>query len=123
MLDDRNVVPDPELVPFITWTYDSNMTGWGALLGERRGRDEVPATAAPARLTDFAGLPSAYIEVGELDIFRDEDIEYARRLGAAGVSTELHVHPGLPHGFDAVAGATSAGIRSRADRMRVLQSL
>ena len=43
MLDDRNVVPDPELVPFITWTYDSNMTGWGALLGERRGRDDVPA--------------------------------------------------------------------------------
>ncbi len=123
MLDDRNVVPDPALVPFITWTYDSNMTGWGALLGELRGRDDVPATAAPARLTDFGGLAPAYIEVGELDIFRDEDIEYARRLGAAGVSTELHVHPGLPHGFDAVAGATSAGIRSRTDRMRVLQSL
>lgn len=123
MLDDRNVVPDPELVPFITWAYESNMTGWGALLGELRGRDDAPAAGAPARLDDFSGLAPAYIEVGELDIFRDEDIEYARRLGAAGVSTELHVYPGQPHGFDLIGAATSAGIRSRADRMRVLRSL
>jgi acetyl esterase/lipase len=123
MLDDRNVVPDPELVPFVTWSYDSNLTGWGSLLGDLRGTDDVPATAAPARLADFGGLAAAYIEVGELDIFRDEDIEYARRLGQAGVSAELHVHPGVPHGFDAAGGATSVGIRAHADRIRVLQSL
>jgi len=123
MLDDRNVVPDPALLPFVTWTYDSNLTGWGALLGELRGSGDVPAVAAPARLTDFSGLAPAYIEVGELDIFRAEDVEYARCLAAAGVSAELHVHPGLPHGFDAVGAQTSAGIRSRADRIRVLRSL
>ena len=32
------------------------------------------------------------------DGFRDEDIEYAQRLYAAGVPTELHVYPGAPHG-------------------------
>jgi acetyl esterase/lipase len=123
MLDDRTVVPDPELVPFALWTYDSNMTGWDALLGEQRGTNSVPPVAAPARERNLAGLAPAYIEVGELDIFRDEDVEYARRLSRAGVSAELHVHPGLPHGFDAVAGATAVGVRSRADRIRVIQSL
>jgi acetyl esterase/lipase len=123
MLDDRNVLPDPELVPFAVWTYDGNITGWGALLGDQRGTGDVPSSAAPARETNFAGLAPAYIEVGELDIFRDEDIEYARQLGRAGVSTELHVHTGVPHGFDAVAGDSSLGRRSRADRIRVIQSI
>jgi acetyl esterase/lipase len=123
MLDDRNVVPDPELVPFATWSYEDNLTGWGALLGDQRGAADVPPAAAPARLTSFAGLAPAYIEVGELDIFRDEDIEYARQLGRAGVSAELHVHTGVPHGFDAMAGDSSLGRRSRADRVRFIQAL
>jgi dienelactone hydrolase len=54
----------------------------------------------PARNTNFAGLAPSYIEVGEMDIFRDEDVGYARQLWRAGVSTELHVHPGMPHAFD-----------------------
>jgi acetyl esterase/lipase len=123
MLDDRNVVPDSELVEFVTWTYDGNMTGWGALLGDRRGADDVPPAAAPAREIDYHGLPPAYVEVGELDIFRDEDIEYAQQLSRAGVSTELHVHPGLPHGFEVLGAATAVGERSRADRIRVLTSI
>jgi acetyl esterase/lipase len=123
MLDDRNVVPDPELVPFALWTYDGNLTGWGCLLGGERGQDDVPAAAAPARETDFSGLAPAYIEVGELDIFRDEDVQYARGLSQAGVAAELHVHPGVPHGFDAAGAGTAVGIRSRADRVRVIRSL
>ena len=122
MLDDRNVVPDPELVPFAMWSYDGNITGWGALLGDQRGSADVPPSAAPARETNFAGLAPAYIEVGELDIFRDEDIEYAQRLGRAGVSAELHVHTGVPHGFDAIAAGSGLGQRSRADRIRIIQS-
>lgn len=123
MLDDRTVTPDPELVQFAIWTYDSNLTGWGALLGKVRGTNGVPSAAAPAREKNLAGLAPAYIEVGELDIFRDEDVEYAQRLSRAGVSAELHVHPGLPHGFDAVAGSTAVGTRSHADRIRVISSL
>jgi acetyl esterase/lipase len=38
--------------------------------------------------------------VGALDLFRDEAVDYAHRLLAAGVATELHVYPGAPHGFD-----------------------
>ncbi|MEE8398759.1 MAG: alpha/beta hydrolase fold domain-containing protein [Desulfobacterales bacterium] len=56
--------------------------------------------AAPARVSDLVGLPPAIIVVGDLDLFVDEDIEYARRLVQAGVSVELPVYPGAYHGFN-----------------------
>ena len=60
MLDDRTTTPDSEIVPFADWTYDDNITGWNALLGERVGDTPVDPTAAPSRLTDATGLPPAY---------------------------------------------------------------
>jgi acetyl esterase/lipase len=72
MLDDRNTSPDPEIVPFAVWSYDDNITGWGALLGEAVGGASVSPYAAPARAIDLSGLPSCYLKVGQLDIFRDD---------------------------------------------------
>jgi acetyl esterase/lipase len=123
MLDDRNVTPDPELVPFAPWTYDDNTTGWGALLGSAAGGPNVSPYGAAARLENFAGLPPAYIEVGELDIFRDESIRYAQQLLAAGVSTELHVHAAVPHAFEAFVPHSEIAIRASADRHRILMAL
>jgi acetyl esterase/lipase len=123
MLDDRNLDPDPHLVPFVLWSWDDNRTGWGALLGDAAGGPDVPAYAAPARVGDPAGLPPAYIEVGQLDIFRDEDLTYALRLSRAGVPVEFHLHPGVPHEFESIAHTTDAARRVMADRIRVLGSL
>ena len=122
MLDDRTTTSDPNLAPFAGWSYDDNYTGWHALLGDRIGTDDVPAYAAPARAADVSGLPPTYVETGELDIFRDESIEYARRIAATGTSIELHVHPGCPHGFDRL-GDIPVVRRAFADRHRVLRSL
>ncbi|HNM93171.1 MAG TPA: alpha/beta hydrolase fold domain-containing protein, partial [Mycobacterium sp.] len=124
MLDDRTRTPSPELAPeFLTWNYEDNLTGWTALLGAAAGGDDVPVYAAPARAADLAGLPPAYLDVGDLDIFRDEDIDYARRLSAAGVATELHVHPGCPHAFEGLAPGADVSRRVIADRVRRLRSL
>jgi acetyl esterase/lipase len=123
MLDDRNVTPDPALDGLVTWSYDDNLTGWQALLGAARGGPDVSPYAAPARMADATGMPPLYLEALELDIFRDEDIEYARRTAAAGVSTELHVHPAVPHAFEAVAHDSTVARRMMADRIRVLRSL
>lgn len=123
MLDDRTTTPDPELAPFAFWSYDDNATGWGALLGQAMGGPDVSAHAAPARVADPAGLPPAFLEVGELDIFRDETVTYAHRLAAAGVSAELHVHPGVPHGFEIAAFETDVARRVVAERERILRSL
>jgi acetyl esterase/lipase len=123
MLDDRNLQPDKHLLPFLTWTYDDNFTGWSALLGDQLGTKNVAPEACPSRLTNFAGLAPAYIEVGEQDIFRDEDISYGQELARAGIPTELHALPGAPHGFDRFAPASQLTLRAMADRLRVIKSI
>ncbi len=122
MLDDRNTKPDTEIAPFLTWSWDDNITGWGALLGDTAGKDGVGRHAAPARATDLTKLPPTYLEVGQLDIFRDEGVAYAQRL-QAHVPTELHVHPGAPHGFELFAPDADVSRRAMADRVRALRSV
>jgi acetyl esterase/lipase len=119
MPDDRTTAPDPALVPFLTWTYD-NVTGWGALLGA--GPQHASPYAVPARAQDLTNLPPTFIDVGDLDIFRDEDIAYAQRLIEAGVSTELHLYPGRPHAFEVLApdaAVSRLAIAARVRRLRV----
>lgn len=123
MLDDRTTLPDPQLAPTAIWSYDDNITGWRALLGEHAGGERVSAYAAPARATDLTRLPPTYLDVGELDIFRDEDVGYARRLAVAGVPTEVHVHPGCPHVFEIMAPNAAVSRRAIADRVRRLRGL
>lgn len=101
MLDDRTLTCDDELGGLLhVWWAENNTMAWEAVLGERRGTDEVLPCEAPARNTNFDGLAPAFLEVGELDLFRDETIEYAKRLMEAKVPTELHVLGGLTHTFD-----------------------
>ena len=122
MLDDRTTT-DPLLEPFLTFSAELSTIGWQALLGDTRGSDTVSPVAAPGRLEDFTGLAPAYVEVGELDLFREESVTYAQHLWAAGVSTELHVRPGLPHGFDNYALGAQVTERALTDRVQALLSL
>jgi acetyl esterase/lipase len=123
MLDDRRTTPDPHIEPLALWSYDDSKTAWPALLGDAAGGPDVPATAAPARLVDARGLPPAYIEVGQIDVFRDEDLAYATTLSRAGVPVEFHLHPGVPHEFDSIAFDSDVARRAIADRVRVLKSI
>jgi acetyl esterase/lipase len=117
MLDDRNVTPasraltDPRV-----WNRASNLIGWRAYLGDAAGTGRVSPYAAPARATDLTGLPPAYLAVGDLDLFIDEDLEYAQRLQQADVPTELHVYPGGIHAFDSYAPASALARRFAGDR-------
>jgi acetyl esterase/lipase len=102
MLDDRTVStedPHPFTGEFL-WTHAANRFGWAALIGGEPGADGVSPYAAAARAESLAGLPATFISVGALDLFLEEDIEYARRLMRVGVPTELHVYPGAYHGFN-----------------------
>jgi acetyl esterase/lipase len=117
MIDDRNVTPasyaitDPRM-----WNRESNRLGWKAYLGRDGGGSDVSVYAAAARATDLTNLPPAYIPVGALDLFVDENIEYAQRLIQAGVPTELHVYPGAFHGFDLFAPSATVSKQFKADR-------
>ncbi len=104
MIDDRNETPSShELDGEGIWDRTSNDTGWDALLGDRRKTDAVSVYAAPSRAIDLSGLPPAFVDVGSVETFRDEDVDYAVRLWRAGVQAELHVWPGGFHGFDMFA--------------------
>ena len=123
MLDDRNTTPDPHIAPFAGWSNDDNVTGWDALLGKGHEERTVDPSASPARLDDATGLPPTYLEVGQLDVFRDEDLTYARTLSRAGVPVEFHLYPGVPHEYDAIAPFADVSQRARANRERILRSL
>ena len=106
MLDDRTCTraSHPHAGEFV-WHAANNRFGWSALLGHAPGVDGVSPYAAAARATRLDGLPPAFLSVGSLDLFLDENLDYAQRLLRAGVPTELHVLPGGVHGFDIVPGA------------------
>jgi acetyl esterase/lipase len=120
MLDDRTTDGgvDPRVLRM--WNERSNRFGWDAYLGELAG-GLVPATAAPARAEDLAGMPATWIGVGTHDLFHAEDVAWARRLDAAGVPCELVVVEGAYHGFDGVeprAAVSRAFLRARLDALR-----
>jgi acetyl esterase/lipase len=79
------------------WDRSTAEASWKMYLGDSYGGDVSPY-AAPARATDLSGLPPATVLVEDLDILRDEGVDYANRLNDAGVMTELHVYPGTFHG-------------------------
>jgi acetyl esterase/lipase len=122
MLDDRDATPSAaEFGGILSWSREHNRAGWAALLGERAAGAEVPAYAAPARAEELSHLPPTLIQVGELEVFRDEDVEYAARLLRAGVSTELHVYPGAFHGCDTMAPGADVSVRMFEERIRALR--
>ncbi len=115
MLDDRTVTtsdPHPYTGEYV-WTTAANQFGWRALLGQAPGGAGVSPYAVAARATELAGLPPTYLSVGTLDLFLEENMEYARRLIRAGVPTELHVYPGAFHGFPMMANARVAQAYTR----------
>ncbi|MEV5753670.1 alpha/beta hydrolase [Actinoallomurus sp. NPDC052308] len=124
MLDDRFVTPSSrELIGEGIWDATSNTTGWNALLGERRGGSDVSIYAAPARATDLVGLPTSFVDVGSVETFRDEAIDYATRLLQAGVQSELHVWPGGFHGFDGMVPQASLSQTASATRAAWIRRL
>ncbi len=101
MIDDTHDTPSghEDTCP-TTWNRDVSMKAWRMYLGDEYGTDKVSPYAAAARATDLTGLPPALVIVGTQDLFRDENIDYAQRLMAAGVPTDLLVYAGMFHGVE-----------------------
>ncbi|TVZ02219.1 alpha/beta hydrolase [Trebonia kvetii] len=122
MLDDRmRTGSSRQFTDTPMWDAGKAATSWNAYLGSVvPGSPDVSHYAAPARATDLAGLPPAYISVMEFDPLRDEGIGYAQALLAAGVPVELHVFPGTFHGAAMAAPDAAIVQRERAEEIAVL---
>ncbi len=112
MLDDRtgSLWPVPAHIGAYCWTPKYNRMGWSALLGVAAGSAVVPAGAVPGRAENLTGLPPTFLWVGSTDLFAQENLAFAARLSAAGVPVELHLSPGVYHGFDGAAPASAITI-------------
>lgn len=110
MLDDRTAANlKLDSVKHKVWNNKNNRFGWSAYLGQEPGSVSVPQYCVPSRREDLSGLPPAWIGVGDVDLFYEENRQYADRLIMAGVECELHITPGGPHGFHLfVPDSTSA---------------
>lgn len=129
MLDDRTVLRDDiDTRHLRMWSPSSNRFAWSAYLGGEAGASDesagggIRSSVVPARREDLRGLPPAWIGVGTLDLFHDEDVSYAHRLVAAGVPCELSVVPGAFHGFDAVFRKAGVSRAFHADWARALRT-
>ncbi|KAJ6438142.1 FAD binding domain-containingprotein [Purpureocillium lavendulum] len=122
MLDDRTAVETAPDV-FSIWSLEDNITAWTAYLGKKTGGSDVPATAAPGRLQDVNGLPPLYMDIGQLDIFAQENLTYVGKFLAASIETEFHLYPGLPHGFDGLVREHFVTLALEENRVRQLKKL
>ncbi|MDC0253584.1 alpha/beta hydrolase [Bacteriovoracales bacterium] len=100
MIDDRHETPSShEITDIGIWDRDGSIEAWKWYLGGK----EADHYAAPSRATSLKDLPPTFIDVGELDLFRDENIIFAQRLLQAGVTTEFHLYPGAYHASENMA--------------------
>jgi acetyl esterase/lipase len=90
------------------WSNKDNAFAWSILLGDEPGGSGTSAYASAARADSFAGLPPAFISVGDLDLFLEEDLAYAAALSRAAVPVSVQVLPGAPHAFSLVKDADVA---------------
>jgi acetyl esterase/lipase len=118
MIDDTNTTPSShEVLDVGMWDRQQNVEAWDWYLGGR----PADQYAAPARAADLSGLPPTFIDVGTVDVFRDEDIEFAARLLRAGVPVELHVYPGAYHSSEFFAPSAALSQRMSAARLSALK--
>jgi acetyl esterase/lipase len=119
MIDDRNVTPSSQVILDIgIWDREGNIEAWEWYLGG----NPADQYSAPTRATDLSGLPPTFIDVGDQDMFMDEDVEFAARLKDAGVPVELHVYPGAYHASEVFAPTAELSQRIWATRITALKA-
>lgn len=108
MIDDRMITPSSQNNNAPVWNSKSNELGWKLYLDDLYGTDRVPKYAAPARETDYRGLPPTLTYVGDIEPFTDETVEYVENLRKAGVEVNFRIFEGCFHAFDLFVYTTPA---------------
>ena len=99
MLDDRMTNKSAIENNAPVWDSETNRIAWDLYLGDL-DIENIPAYAAPARAVDYSSLPPCVTFVGELEVFRDETVQYVEHLRKAGVPVDFEQYAGCYHAFD-----------------------
>ncbi|MDH3644702.1 MAG: alpha/beta hydrolase [Gammaproteobacteria bacterium] len=122
MIDNLHDTVSGQFVNHPVWNQQTSFNAWEMYLNGTPGVEASPYAAA-SRAADLANLPPAYICVGSEDLFRDECIDYARRLIAAGVPSELAVFPGVFHAAEVFVPQAKVSQRLHVSFMRALRDM
>lgn len=122
MIDHKTVTASPELTPFLSVSVDDVTTGWAARLGNEVETALLPYIS-PSSVADMTGLPPTYLDIGELDLFCNENLEWASRSVSAAVQTEFHLYPGANHGFDLIAPQADISRMARTLRCNAIKKM
>jgi acetyl esterase/lipase len=118
MIDDRNETASTHEVTEVgIWDRSGNIEAWALYLGGK----PADGYAAPARAEDVSGLPPAFIDVGEMDAFRDEDAAFALRLANSSIPCEFRVYPGAYHASEVFAPEAELSKRIWLGRIEALK--
>jgi acetyl esterase len=80
----------------------------------RNDEDAKNPLACPL-LAGLAGLPPAFLAIGECDVLAEQNIEMARRLHSAGVPAKSVVYLGASHSFIEAMSIAAVSNRALAD--------
>ena len=118
MIDDRHETPSShEITDIGVWDREGSIEAWKWYLGGK----QADSYAAPSRSDSLEGLPPTFIDVGELDLFRDENIDFVQRLIQAGITTEFHLYPGAYHASENFAPAAGLSKTIWSNRLKALR--
>ncbi|GMA15143.1 alpha/beta hydrolase (plasmid) [Deinococcus metallilatus] len=122
---DRDTSRDPALVSGTgehpLWSHHQNRLAWQAYIGHIADPAQVPYTS-PVHFPDLTALPPAWVGVGDLDLFYNEDRRYAERLAQAGVPILFRRFPGAYHGFDRLVPEAALSRQFRSDYTGTLRA-
>jgi acetyl esterase/lipase len=117
---DQALRNDPNTGEFV-WARPQNSYAWHLARGAVGVAISQLGYFSPTYMADLSKLPPTFIIAAELDLYREEDIDYAQRLIRAGVPTDLVVYAGAVHAFDVLPGELSD--RARNDLVDAIRRL
>lgn len=120
MLDNLHDTPSGSVENYPVWSRQTSLNAWEMYLNGTPGLDASPYASA-ARAKDLSRLPKTFITVGTVDLFRDEVIDYAQRLMAADVPTELAVYAGMYHSGEVFVPNASISQEMSGEYLRALK--
>ncbi len=96
MLDNLHDTVSGRVEEYPIWNRQTSLNAWNMYLNGSPGTHASPY-AAPGRAMDLSCLPPTFLGVGDVDLFRDENIAFVQKLIADGSIGELKIYPGVYH--------------------------